>query len=152
MPHIACEFIFIALVPVVTGCGSSGRVAVSGVVTVNGQPLEGGDIAFTPVSPDRGPSGGAAITHGTYRIPAEQGLLPSQYNVQIHAFRGTGKKTWDGMGEPNAPASQKHFVEEMEQYIPSKYNDATELAATIVVGKTNRLDFDLQIAADRKSK
>jgi hypothetical protein len=140
------------LVVFAAGCGRSSRIAVKGTVSVNGQPLETGDISFSPVMPSGGPTAGAAIARGAYNIPAEQGLLPGDYKVQIHAFRGTGKKTWDGMGEPNAPASQKHYVEETEQFIPAQYNDATELKAAIAPGRANDVKFDLKVAAPSKAK
>jgi len=140
----------VAMLSVMSGCDGSNRVVVQGTVTVNGQPLEAGVISFVPVS-GQGAGAGTEIEHGAYGIRAK-GLLPGEYKVAINAFRGTGKKTWDGMGEPNAPTSQKHYVEEIEQYIPAQYNDATELKSTITAGKANNLKFDLQIASGRKSK
>jgi hypothetical protein len=134
------------------GCGRSSRIPVKGTVSINGQPLEAGDISFAPVSASGGPTAGAPVARGAYHVPAEQGLVAGDYKVQIHAFRGTGKKTWDGMGEPNAPASQKRYVEEMEQYVPAQYNDATELKATIAAGKVNDIKFDLKVAAPAKAK
>jgi hypothetical protein len=133
------------------GCNRSGRVPVSGTVTVDGRPLASGDIAFTPAS-GQGSSAGAAIERGRYSISAEQGLLPGDYKVSIHAFRGTGKKTWDGMGEPTAPESQKKYVEQLEQYIPSRYNDTTELTASVRSGKNNNVNFDLQIGGTKSAK
>jgi hypothetical protein len=153
MLRIASGLVVIVVAVVGSGCSSrSGRAAVRGTVNVNSQPLEAGDISFVPLSPDQGLSAGAPIVQGAYNIRADKGPLPGEYKVQIHAFRGTGKKTWDGMGDPTAPASQKRYVEEMEPYIPARYNDATELKATVVADKTNEFKFDLQIPAIQKSK
>jgi hypothetical protein len=135
------------------GCGGAAdRGAVKGKVTIKGQPLTAGDISFVNVSPGGGPSAGAAILDGNYQIAADQGPVAGEYQVQIRAFRGTGKRTWDGMGDEKAPVSQKKFVEEMEQYVPAKYNDASELKATIVAGRVNEHDFDLQLAPVSKAK
>jgi len=152
MLRIALTVVLLAMVAVGSGCGRGARIAVKGTVAVNGQPLDSGDISFAPLSPGGGPTAGAEIRRGAFSIPSEQGLLPGDYKVQIHAFRGTGKKTWDGMGEPNAPASQKHYVAEMEQYIPPQYNDASELKATIAAGKRNDLALDLKVPAGGKAK
>jgi hypothetical protein len=133
------------LLAAVWGCGSSGQITVQGTVTVNGQPLESGVVALTSVD-GRGATAGTPIERGSFHLQAK-GLVPGEYKVAINAFRKTGKKTWDGMGEPNAPASQKHYVEETEQYIPARYNDATELTATLKAGATNDLKFDLQAPA-----
>jgi hypothetical protein len=150
----ACLGIAAAAVVVVVagGCGRSSRIPVKGTVSINGQPLEAGDISFSPIAANGGPTAGAPIARGAYHVPAEQGLVAGEYKVQIHAFRKTGKKTWDGMGEPNAPASQKRYVEEMEQYVPSQYNDATDLKATVTAGKANDLKFDLKVAESAKGK
>jgi hypothetical protein len=139
-----------AALSILSGCGGAGGVVVQGTVTVNGQPLKSGAISFNPIS-GQGAAAGAEITNGTYGVRA-QGLLPGEYRVAINAFRGTGKKTWDGMGDANVPASQKRYVGELEQYIPAKYNDQTELTATIAAGKINHLKFDLQITAGRTPK
>src|SRR5690349_8547099 len=113
--HLFALVAVAALVMPIVGCRSSQRLAVSGRVSAAGQPLESGNINFVPVA--GGGSAGAPIDKGAYSIDAERGLLPGDYKVTIHAFRATGKKTWDGMGEPNAPAAQKHYVEELAQYI-----------------------------------
>src|SRR5262245_18959841 len=127
-----------------SGCNGSQRAAVKGKVTVDGFPLPEGTISFVG-DPSAGPSAGDRIANGEYSIPADMGPLPGEYKVQIRAFRATGRKVWDGMGDDRAPASQKRMVEEMEPYLPAKYNDRTELRATIVGGKVNVCDFDLQL-------
>src|SRR5262245_10264878 len=152
MLRLALATSLLTTMVVLPGCGKSSRIAVKGTVAISGQPLESGDISFSTIWPSGGPTVGAEIKRGTFNIPAELGLLPGEYKVQIHAFRGTGKKTWDGMGEPNAPANQKHYVEEMEQYIPAQYNDSTELKATIATGKTNVVDSDLQMRPPSKRR
>jgi hypothetical protein len=131
------------------GCGSSNRGAVKGKVTVNGEPLQEGQLAFVPLDPSLGPSAGAGIINGEYKIDAAKGPLAGQYKVQINAFRKTGQKTWDGMGDEQAPASKKNFVEEVEAFIPPKYNTASELRATIKAGEVNVYDFDMKIAAKK---
>lgn len=150
MQRIHLGVALIALLVAITGCGGSGRIVVEGTVTLNGEPLQSGAISLIPIS-GQGVPAGTEISNGAYRIQA-QGLLPGEYKVTINAFRGTGKKTWDGMGDSSAPASQKRYVEEMEQYIPAKYNNTTELKATIVAGKTNTFNFDLQAPAANRPK
>jgi hypothetical protein len=128
-----------------SGCGeASDRGAVRGRVSVNGVPLASGDISFVSVGPAAVPSSGAAIVQGEYEISAEQGPMAGQYQVQIRAFRGTGRMIWDGNGDERAPASQKKYVETTAQFIPAKYNDASVLKAEIVAGQVNELNFELQ--------
>jgi hypothetical protein len=145
MMRIWTRLLCLTAIVTLAGCGGgSGRGAVLGQVTVNGQPLEAGEIAFVSTSPTGGPTAGAPIQNGKYQITADQGPLGGEHQVQIRAFRRTGKKLWDGMGDERAPATSKTFVEELEQYVPARYNEASELRAAIVAGQTNKIDFDLQ--------
>lgn len=131
----------------VLGCGggeSIERGSVQGKVTVNGEPLEKGQISFVPFDTSIGPSSGAEIVNGEYEISEEKGPAPGRYQVQIKAFRGTGKMVWDGMGEENNP--DKNMVEDMTQYIPKEYNATSKLEAEIAGGEDNEKDFDLTFA------
>src|SRR5262245_38511749 len=79
-----------------TGCGprSGNRVAVSGTVTFDGQPVDGGAIVFLPQgdgASDRARSG-SGIEAGKYAIPAEKGPAPGKYRVEIRWPRPTGKQ------------------------------------------------------------
>jgi hypothetical protein len=127
------------------GCGGSPRGAVQGKVTVNGAPLEEGTIAFVGLEGTAGPSAGAKVVQGAYAIPADKGPFAGEYQVQIRAYRPTGQKVWDGMGDDRAPAMKRQTVEKMESYVPARYNDASELRATIKAGAVNVHDFDLTI-------
>ena len=67
------------------GCGGD-LVSVKGVVTVDGQPLETGNVSFHPV--DGGPVGHGAIqTNGSFRIRTgtENGLAPGKYRATVVA-------------------------------------------------------------------
>lgn len=65
------------LVLVSAGCGKSnplGRQAVTGTISLNGQPLEHGTIEFSPQG--EGTASGAVIENGSFSIPADKGLPP----------------------------------------------------------------------------
>jgi hypothetical protein len=126
------------------GCSAPNRAPVKGKVTVDSVPLPEGSIDFVA---DKGaaPTAGARIIKGEYAIVTEKGLLPGEYQVQIRAVRPTGKKIWDGMGDELAPASKKNMVDELESYVPARYNDQTELRAKIELGKVNVCDYDLTV-------
>src|SRR5258708_7222191 len=59
------------------GCGKKGpqRAAVSGHVTLDGQPINEGVIQFLPVEGTIGPETGGIITNGQYDIPHERGPI-----------------------------------------------------------------------------
>jgi hypothetical protein len=129
------------------GCtrGAADRGAVRGKVTVDGSPLPEGSIEFIPMDPRQGQTGSTGIKNGEYAIAAQGGLLPGEYQVQIRAERRTGKKHWDGMGDERRPASQKNYVEEMESYIPAKYNDRSTFKAKVEPGKVNEFNYNLEV-------
>jgi hypothetical protein len=111
------------------GCGGSGPQSVSGTVTVNGQPLAAGEIQFEPTDATKGADAGQ-IKDGQFSFKAK----PGSVKVKITAMRDTGKTVVGAMGE-QLPA--------MEQYLPPKYNTATELTAEVKSGGGNKYTFAL---------
>ncbi len=103
------------------GCGSSGTgVYVTGTVTFDGNPVETGQIAFEPQQV--GVMAVAMIVNGSYQLPRERPLTPGRYLVRITADRSTGK-----MLDSNPRSQEDQPAEEMEQFIPEKYNLRSQL-------------------------
>jgi hypothetical protein len=77
-------FLWIVAAAFFAGCGDNplGRKAISGQVTLNGQPLGSGSIEFTPLV-EGGVGSGGLIENGSYTISADQGLPPGKYRVSI---------------------------------------------------------------------
>ena len=127
------------------GCSRSGdelpREPVSGVVNLDGRPLDAGSIQFTPASPAPG-AGGAAVTggssieNGRFAIDRENGLVPGGYKVAIYA------------ADSKEPAATKGPVRKgtvlARERIPAKYNSRSTLTAEVKIGGTSDLMFDLQ--------
>jgi|GEM_PF-488317 len=118
------------------GCtGSSGSVvgpkkgAVSGQVTLDGKPLAEGQLLLVDATGDPPRQYVADIRNGAFECDA----TPGEKIVQIRAFR-EGK---EASGSPGSPDS---FV----QYLPARYNDQSELRATIKLEGANKLEFALQ--------
>ena len=90
---LLCVILCLSAASQVGGCGPSdplGRRAVSGAVTLDGQPLAEGTISFQPT--DHGKtSSGAIVSQGQYAIPPHKGLPQGKYRVVINAVKpGTG--------------------------------------------------------------
>ncbi len=110
------------------GCGSPDAggdptVAVSGMVTLDGQPLATGRISFIDAA--RGPRREylGAIKEGEFRCEAPPGSL----RVEIRSY--------------TQPAS----LEEMStQIIPAKYNDNSGLTAELKLDELAEFTFDLK--------
>jgi hypothetical protein len=129
-----------ALVAAALGCSSgSDLVAISGMVTFDGQPVDKGQIVFTPQR--TGQTAAAPIVAGSYAVPAEKVATPSAtYTVRITADRPTGKKIQASGYAANDPPQDVY-----EQYIPAKYNESSELQ--IEVGAESELVKDFELAS-----
>jgi hypothetical protein len=75
-------------VSMVSGCGDEPRlVAVSGNVTLDGQPLEGATLSFVPVAGNTVSTAGSDVTgpQGNFKIThnGRAGLAPGKYKVLV---------------------------------------------------------------------
>ncbi|MBY0525616.1 MAG: hypothetical protein K2R98_19580 [Gemmataceae bacterium] len=126
------------LLVLVAGCATNGDVrqtVVQGTVLVDGEPLANGSISFFPTDGTRGPSAGAVIRDGKYRIEAERGVVVGTNRVEIRGLRATGHKVPDLMGRPEE-------MDELVEAVPADFNTDSTLVRTVLPG-VNRLDFDL---------
>ena len=74
MVHVLVGWVLMGCVLV--GCGSAnGPFAISGTVSLDGQPLEQGSISFVSATPGTRGSTGGAISNGKYSIAAEDGRV-----------------------------------------------------------------------------
>jgi hypothetical protein len=134
---------------VVSGCSSGDelpREAVSGTVMLDGQPLAGGVIQFTPASPEIPQGGGSPITGGRFSIPRAQGLVPGTYRVTVNA---ASSETTVPKGEPVEPGKPPEpgrptRTARAKELIPAKYNAESELKAEVKKGVPNEFTFTLQ--------
>jgi hypothetical protein len=117
------------------GCENRNRRPVEGTVTFAGKGIEKGYIQFRPIEGARGPTAGAEIAEGRYRIAESQGLPAGKYRVEITASKKTGRTLPNDFGGGTAPV--------FEQYLPARFNSASELTAEIRDEPTNKRDFEL---------
>ncbi|MCC9606122.1 hypothetical protein LOC68_19465 [Blastopirellula sp. JC732] len=63
------------------GCGANGTV--TGMVTANGEPVDGGSLVFQPVGTGVKPALGRIGSDGAYdmRTAGDEGLTPGEYRV-----------------------------------------------------------------------
>lgn len=139
------EFILLLFcLSVVSGCGGSeglDRLHVKGTVKVNGAPLKSGRISFLPTEGTPGPATGTVIENGQFEILLAQGPVQGKHRVEIMAVRPTGKKIPEGSGSENPDA----LVEEVEQFLPPKYNQKSELTADLNEANAQSVEFDLKL-------
>ena len=129
---------FLALALPVTlltaGCGDApdNLSTVSGQVKLDGQPLEGALVQFTPAETGS-PSVGRTDAEGKYELQFNRdhkGAAIGQHQVTISTY-----VPGDAEGDPP--------VQVVPEKVPAKYNVKTELSKTVEKG-SNTIDFELE--------
>jgi hypothetical protein len=138
--RLCCRVVGMSFLVCSIGCGgSSSRLPVEGAVTFDGQPIAEGQINFIPAPGTAGPTAGSVISAGRYSVPAEKGLKPGKYRVEISALRATAQKTQTFNAVTGATDASAAY----ESYIPPRYNAKSELTAEVNAGGPNQFDFHL---------
>jgi hypothetical protein len=139
-------FFILLLLPVFIGCSNNnpqGRVSVRGEVTLDGQPLEQGNISFLSLSGSEPKvATGAPIKNGKFSLPAEHGLIPDQeYSVQFRSVEeipGTRKET----GNP------LDVTAETRDIIPPQYR-GSKSKETVTATKKSPNVFQFNLTNDK---
>ncbi len=122
-------FLLMCFAVSISGCGGDGKYPVHGQVTWAGKPIpddHNGFVTLTPVDGSIAPDAGPIGPDGRFDFRAS----PGEKRVEILIARSQG-----AVIEAMGMAAQ-------EQYVPERYNEKTELTATIKKG-SNELQFDL---------
>lgn len=126
---------------VVAGCAfiheddGKPREAVSGTVTLDGQPLNGGSIVFIQADVDSTDVASAAIENGRFSIPRAVGPITGRHKIRISRVVTSPVNPNAAPGEPSKSARET---------LPEKYNNQTVLTAEIRHGPPNELVFHLE--------
>ncbi len=153
------------LVVSLSGCsGSSGSlktVAVTGTVTLKGQPVEGAMVSFVPQSPDARAAFGSTNAAGRFSLTTLQpgdGALAGLYNVTIAKSSVPAPAAAAPKGDPTSFEAMNAARQEYEKsktagdkpkepadLLPVKYKTASTsgLAADVKAGSTNDFTFAL---------
>jgi hypothetical protein len=108
------------------------RVALSGKITFQGQPVQEGQIRFVAIGGTEAPVTIGAVKDGVYSMAANNGVPVGTHRVEIVAFN------------PGDPAPIGPGAPPRKQLLPAKYNRQSELTVSIDTGqKQSAKDFDL---------
>lgn len=118
-------------VALAAGCSGDGLHAISGQVTLGGQPLENGAIDFLPAD-GKGPTAGAVVEAGRYAVRT----APGRKIVRIRGYRKVGQEP-AVPGDPTSP-----MIDVNRQIVPERYNAKTELQCEVAAGQ-DTYDFAL---------
>ncbi len=140
----------------VLGCGSGpGDLnPVSGKVTLDGEPLAGATVSFSPVSDDSGrPAVGTTNEQGVYELTdmrfsqAGPGVAPGEYQVTI-SKTSVAEQSYPEEDDPNygdLPDPTGTGSSAVKSLVPEKYGDRSSsgLTATVESGSNENVDFEL---------
>ena len=114
------------------GCGKSDMGAVSGVVTLDGKPLQDAFLEFIPTGPTGSTSNGRTNESGEYELmftrdQAGAWLGPHRVRITTRDVKAdeNGREIW------------------LPEKLPDRYHKKTELTCDVQAGN-NRFDFDLK--------
>ena len=135
LPFGRCAATLLATLLVVVGCEQNpNRYAVEGTVTLDGEPLDEGQIRLVPQRGTSGPSSGAPIREGRFSIARDRGPFAGEFTVEITAVRETGE-ILNHPDEGPVPLTA--------QYLPARYNSKSDLTASVKAGEPNLVEFKL---------
>ncbi len=106
---------------------------VTGTITLDGKPVEGANVTFTPPAAGKKSRGKSSIgttdAQGKYTLMYSAGVagaVIADHKIEISKVEGEGEALDVG-----------------EEQIPKKYNEDSKLTKTVVEGE-NTFDFDLK--------
>ncbi len=146
-------------VSAIAGCGESYSVnKVTGTVKLDGTPIVGAAITFSPTAGSSGmPAVGTTDENGVYSLTDMRGgdfgggAVAGEYNVTVQWFKpsstanasATGEDPGDGGNEAPEPNSHNKVTGPESQLPPAYTNAKTSgLTATVTAGE-NTVDLDL---------
>ena len=155
-------FVGLAALGLLIGCSGGGSadvgaVSVSGTVTLDGQPVEGATVAFSPAGQEGRSATGKTDASGKFTlttVEAGDGAVPGSYAVVVTKITG-GATMQDprGQGGELTPEQQEAIkaaaqgkTPEAKNELPEKYAAANTsgLTADVAGSGSNEFTFDLK--------
>jgi hypothetical protein len=119
------------------GCGKGdplNKQAVSGTVTLKGEPLDQGAIQFAPADSGTKHTGGATIENGRFSAPAARGLPPGNYTVRISSAGHVARPAEEAPGDSQNAAPER---------IPAEWNTDSKQQIKVEDGGKNHFEFNI---------
>lgn len=139
MPQPSCRFaVCLALATMLIGCGPGETrprtIEVTGVVTLDGQPVEAATVSFISAS-----GGSAGITDANGRFSLVNGAAPGRYDVTVTKMAGGSLRPPATSGGPPTGEPPKSLLP--ERYISPKNSG---LSAEVTADGGNEFEVRLQ--------
>jgi hypothetical protein len=160
-PHRILRMAFLAIL-LVGGLGCSGRlVKVTGVVRLDGEPIEGAGVVFAREGDEGRPATGTTDSGGVFYLSTFKdgdGALRGDYRVTIIPPQEAPKVIWhEGMSFGEAMAQYAEKVKEIKAKpplpgsdIPIRFRDPSKTPLRQTVPSDGPVVFDLQTEEGKK--
>jgi len=143
--------IVVAAVLAGPGCGG-GKVKVTGVVLLDGKPVEGAVVTFHPADPGKGhQASGTTDAEGVFRLSTtkpDDGAVPGDYKVTVVYGEGAVAPPASGM----KGAFEGLEKARKEKRPPPKYNIPRKYASTGQTPLQQKVPPDGKVTLDIKSE
>jgi len=151
------KFLTLVVLVVLVGCGGPSRpptFPVRGLITSEGQPLEGVTVAFRPRDPSNGqrPANGKTGPDGRYELStftAGDGAMAGEFGVTLLKFPPVvADDSQSGDGEYVPPEGP--LPPPPANVLPKRYADpkTSGMAAEVKAAGENTFDFSVDLSAD----
>jgi hypothetical protein len=122
------------------------RVAVEGVVTLDGAPLDDATICFVPLENTVGPKTMIPIVSGHFRADQANGPAAGTHRVEIELtasdeFAHDDEQAWAQLVSQKQTSGKSRVV---PRQIPAIYNETSILTASLDPSETKVLEFVLK--------
>jgi hypothetical protein len=115
------------------GAGAEVPHAISGVVRLDGRPLEKGAVRFVSMTDNRS-IGAAEVVNGEYAIPEADGLIAGRYQVFV-----------SGIGAQESYQANLKGGAELEDPVPARFSHESTIVVEVAEdGNIVGFDFDLK--------
>ena len=136
---------------VLSGCGQrglKGLVPAEGMVTLNGEPVEGASISFAPQSGVPDARSAAAMTDKNGKFVATifnygDGMQPGEYQVFVTKTTGTG-----GESSPEDKNRRGTDDRRVVNHLPPKYNEKTTSGLTVSIPPAGNKNIELKLEGE----
>jgi hypothetical protein len=146
-------FVVLTVTLVLTGCGGAkipGLVPAEGVVLLEGQPVDGVSIVFTPAPGSGGDHYATSISQSNGKFVLEtvgnRGALPGKYEVVL------SKKTTTSTVSPEETErlanAGRSIPADTTYHIPWKYEETRTSGIVIEIGPAGNKDIRIELEQD----
>jgi len=132
-----------------TGCSPGKACKVTGVITLNDEPVENVSISFVPKTEGQGDlAAGTSGKDGSYELKTLSGDIlngttPGTYSVVLRK----SEVVWDGRSWMQPPGGGEAVkATTLKELLPKQYTNSvsTPFSAVVEKGKVNKFDFNIE--------